>query len=482
MIIQSAWQLSLDFFPKKAVVVGPKTSQLTSDAGLLPIRQFDERIGLTAQFAAALHDPRRQDSTEHTFAEMVRMRVYGILADYADQNDHDVLRYDPVFKIIAGRDPEGRELASQPTLSRFENAIDIPSLWRLQDVLIDQFIASFATPPRHLTFDINVFDDPTHGQQQLTFFHGYYDQYQYLPRAITCKENDLVVMVALLFGTAAPTLGIEEDLTHLVKRLRAVWPDVQISIRADSGFGVPRMYTLCEHLGFDFTVGLGMNAVLKRESDPLLKEALQQYEETGQPQRLFTAFWYQAQSWPRPRWTVAKAEAHAQGTNRRAVVTNRPGAFLLPQATYDEYTERGESENRNKELKCGLEADRLSDHRFMANYFRLYLHTLAANLLVRLRQAIAVPPPACLPSGVPVEALAGQQRHDYFNHRRERDPLGEGHPCTWRTRLIKVAAEIIVRSRRIVVKLAGSWPYLDHYRRVVESVLAIPIAVSHDSG
>jgi hypothetical protein len=261
-----------------------------------------------------------------------------------------------------------------------------------------------------------------------------------------------------------------------------VWPDVQISIRGDSGFGVPKMYTLCEDLGFDFTLGLGMNAVLKRESDPLLKEALQQYEETGQPQRLFTAFWYQAQSWPRPRWAVAKAEAHAQGTNRRAVVTNRPGAFLLPQATYDEYTERGESENRNKELKCGLQADRLSDHRFMANYFRLYLHTLAANLLVRLRQAIAAPPPACLPSDVPVEALAGQQRHDYFNHRRERDPLGEGHPCTWRTRLIKVAAEIVVRSRRIVVKLAGSWPYLDHYRRVVESVLAVPIAVSPDSG
>lgn len=482
MIIQSAWQLSFDFFPKKAVVVVPETAQLTSDAGLLPIRQFDERIGLTAQVAAALHDPRDQDSTEHTFAEMVRMRVYGILADYADQNDHDVLRYDPVFKIVAGRSPEGRELASQPTLSRFENAIDIPSLWRLQDVLIDQFIASFASAPRHLTFDIDVFDDPTHGQQQLTFFHGYYDQYQYLPRAITSKENDLVVMVALLFGTAAPTLGIEDDLTYLVNRLRAVWPDVQISIRADSGFGVPKMYTLCEGLGLDYTLGLGMNAVLKRESESLLKEAVQQYEETGQPQRLFTAFWYQAQSWPLPRWTVVKAEAHAQGTNRRAVVTNRSGAFLLPQATYDEYTERGESENRNKELKCGLEADRLSDHRFMANYFRLYLHTVAANLLVRLRQAIAAPPPARAPSKLPVEALAGKERRDYFNHRRERDPLGEGHPCTWRTRLIKVAAEIVVRSRRIVVKLAGSWPYLDHYRRVAESVLAVPIAVAHDSG
>jgi hypothetical protein len=482
VIIQSDWQLSFDFLPKKPIVVSPETAQLTSDAGLLPIRQFDERIGMTAQFAAALHDPRNQPSTDHSFAEMVRMRIYGILADYADQNDHDVLRSDPVFKILAGRSPSDPDLASQPTLSRFENAIDIPSLKRLQDVLIDQFIASFPTPPRHLTFDIDVFDDPTHGQQQLTFFHGYYDQYQYLPRAITCKENDLVVMVALLFGTAPPTLGIEDDLSHLVARLREVWPDVQISIRGDSGFGVPLMYNLCEELRLDYTLGIGMNAVIKRRSEDLLAEAVQQYELTGQPQRLFTAFWYQAASWPSARWTIVKAEAHTQGTNRRAVVSNRPGAALLPQATYDEYTERGESENRNKELKCGLETDRLSDHRYMANLFRLYLHTTAANLLARLRRHTAAPPTPRSPSELPVEALAGKERRDYFNHRRERDPLGEGHPCTWRTRLIKVAAEIAVRSRRIIVRLSASWPYLDHYRRVAERVLSMPSAVTPDTG
>jgi hypothetical protein len=211
-----------------------------------------------------------------------------------------------------------------------------------------------------------------------------------------------------------------------------------------------------------------------------LEEAVKQYEQTGQPQRLFTAFWYQAESWPHARWTIVKAEAHAQGTNRRAVVTNRPGASLLPPATYDEYTERGESENRNKELKCGLQADRLSDHRYLANLFRLYLHTAAANLLVRLRQAVADPPSA--PGEMPREALAGKQRRDYFNHRRERDPLGEGHPCTWRTRLIKVAAEILVRSRRIVVRLASSWPYLNHYRQVAEAVLALAPAAHPDPG
>jgi hypothetical protein len=470
----------LDFFPKKAIVIAPQEAQLTSDAGLLPIRQFDEQIGLTAQFAAALHDPRSEEKTTHSFAEMARVRIYGILADYADQNDHDVLRYDPVFKILAGRSPAGEELASQPTLSRFENAIDIASLRRLEEVLIDQFIASFRRPPRHLTFDIDVFDDATHGQQQLTFFHGYYNQYQYLPRVITCKENDLVVMVCLLYGTARPTLGIEDDLQYLLSRLRAVWPDVQISIRGDSGFAVPKTYTLCEDLRLDYTLGLGMNAVLKRESEALLEEAVKQYEQTGQPQRLFTGCWYQAESWPHARWTIVKAEAHAQGTNRRAVVTNRPGASLLPAATYDEYAERGESENRNKELKCGLQADRLSDHRYLANLFRLYLHTAAANLLVRLRQAVADPPSA--PGNLPQEALAGKQRRDYFNHRREQDPLGEGHPCTWRTRLIKVAAAIVVRSRRIIVRLASCWPYLNHYRQVAEAVLALALAAHPDPG
>jgi len=482
VIIQSDWQVSFDFLPNKPIVVAPQEAQLTSDAGLLPIRQLDEQLGLTAEFAAALHDPRDPEATTHSFAEMVRMRIYGILAGYPDQNDHDVLRYDPVFKLLAGRSPDDQHLASQPTLSRFENAIDIPSLRRLQDVFLDQFIASFSTPPRHLTFDIDVFDDPTHGQQQLTFFHGYYDQYQYLPRVITCKENDLVVMVCLLFGTAHATLGIEDDLTYLVERLRAVWPDVQISLRGDSGFATPKTYALCEELRVDYTFGLAMNAVLKRQSEEVLQEALQKYEETGQPQRLFIALWYQAQSWSKARFTIIKAEAHAQGTNRRAVLTNRPGAALFPQATYDEYTERGESENRNKELKCGLAADRLSDHRYLANLLRLYLHAAAANLLVRLRQVAADPPPPTSPTDLPTEALAGKDRHDYFNHRRERDPLGEGHPCTWRTRLIKVAAEIVVRARRILVRLAGSWPYLEHYRQVAAAILALRLGPRPDSG
>ena len=472
MIIQSVWQKSFDFFDKP-VVVEPSEAELTSDAGLLPIRQFDEQIGLTEQFVAALTDLRYQPAVDHKLAEMVRMRIFGILADYPDQNDHDVLRSDPVFKLIAGRSPDANDLASQPTLSRFENAIDVRSLRRLQDVFIDQFIASFDEPPVRLTLDIDPFDDPTHGQQQLTFFHGYYRQYQYLPRVITCAENDLVVMVCLLFGTAHPTLGAGDDLRYLVRRLREAFPGVRIHLRADSGFGVPAMYEVSEHLEIDYTIGIAMNATLKKKTDALLNFCMEQFDRTGQSQRRFAAFWYRAQSWPVQRWVVVKVEVHAQGTNRRAVVTNRPGAFVLPGAAYDEYTNRGEGENRNKELKGGLQADRLSDHRYLANLFRLYLHTAAYNLLARLRRVVADPPPPSVDAELPDEALTGRQRRQLHNRRLQRDPLGEGQPCTWQTRLIKVAARVSERARRVLVELSGSWPYLEHYRCVSARVLSL---------
>jgi hypothetical protein len=469
---QPAFQLCFNFPRSKPIVVEPSAAQVTSDAGLLPFRQLDEQIGLTRQFAEALDDRRHTGYIDHTFLEMTRMRVYGVLADYADQNDHDVLRSDPIFKLICDRSVHDDDLASQPTLSRFENAIDVRSFFRLRDVLIDQFIASFEKPPPQLTLDIDPFDDPTHGEQQLTFFHGYYDQYQYLPRVITCAENDWVLDVCLLHGSAHPALGAADDLEYVVRRLRQAWPGVRIHVRGDSGFGVPQVYQACERLEIQYTVGIGMNARLKKLSDPLLEEAVKRFEATGQPQRLFCAFWYRADSWPAQRWVVIKCEANSQGTNRRAVVTNRPGAFVLPGATYDEYADRGESENRNKELKCGLQADRLSDHRYFANLFRLYLHTAAYNLLILMRHRVIDPPKEADSQEVPTEALAGRRRRRWHNRRREHDPLGEGQPCTWRTRLIKVGARVLERTRRVIVQLSSSWPYLNHYRQVSRQVLA----------
>jgi hypothetical protein len=473
--------LSLEFPGLSPVIVEPVEEQLTGDAGLLPLRLLDERLGLSAGFTAQLSDPRQAASVEHTLLEMVRSRTFGILAGYEDQNDHDALRSDGLFKLIAGRLPTDDDLASQPTLSRFENCVTARSLLNLERWFLDRFAVSFAAVPRSLTLDIDVFDDPTHGQQQLTFFHGYYEQYQYLVRAITCAENDQLVMPTLLHGTAHPTLGADDDLTRVVQTLRARNPDVRIHLRADSGYAAPAFYLACERLEIDYTIGLGMNPVLKRKSDALLEQAVRQFEQTGQPQRLFTAFWHQAESWPQPRWVVVKCEAHAQGTNRRAIVTNRPGARVLPQAAYDEYAERGESENRNKELKCHLQADRLSDHRYLANCFRMYLHALAHNLLVHARALLPEPKLPAPPDQLPAEALAGRPRRCRFNHRRRVDPLGEGHACTWRSMLIKVAARIVVRSRCVRVLLCGSWPFLDFYRHVGQAVLSLD-APRLDSG
>ena len=242
------------------------------------------------------------------------------------------------------------------------------------------------------------------------------------------------------------------------------------------------LYETCEDLRIDYSIG--MYPAIKQQSAALLQQAVDQYADTSRPQRLFTGFSYQAGSWPMPRWVVVKCEANSPGTNRRAVVTNRPGAWVVPQGAYDEYAERGESENRNKELKCELCADRLSDHRYMANCFRMFLHCAAANLLIHMRRRIANPPlepsthvviqtpqnnsaasevPDHLSSEVlidagqlnasvvehevPAEAASGRARRQQFNRRRQADPLGEGHACTWRLMLIKVAARVEVTSR-----------------------------------
>ena len=483
MVSQDAWNLELGFHAQKPIQLEPVQEHLSTDTGLLLFRQLDEQVGLTATFAAQLKEVR--SDPEHPILQMVRSRVYGILAGYEDQNDHDALRSDAVFKLLAGRLPDEEDLASQPTISRFENAVTPRDLLNLEAWFLQRFVDSFDEPPREITLDIDLFDDPAHGQQQLVLFHGFYNQYQYLVRVITCAENDALVMPVLLHGTAHAALGTDEDLRRVVAALRARFPDVRIHLRADAGFAVPRMYEVCEELQVDYTIGIGMNSVLRKESETLLAEAVAEYEKSKQPQCLFTRFAYQAGSWPQPRQVAIKCEASANGTNRRAVVSNRPGISVLPGGVYGEYADRGESENRNKELKCELGAGRLSDHRYMANCFRMFLHCLAYSLLLAMRRRIASPPdepclsappcphlePAVVPHEVPAEASTGSTRRGQFNRRRRADPLGEGHASTWRMMLIKVAARIQVQARRVRVFLSGSWPFLPYFCKVGQALL-----------
>jgi hypothetical protein len=364
-------------------------------------------------------------------------------------------------------------LASQPTISRLENAVTAADLLAMEDWFMDRFVESFTEEPAEITLDIDTFDDPAHGNQQLVLFHGFYNQYQYQVRAVTCANNDMIVLPSLLFGSAHASLGAADDLRRVIEKIRSRFPHVTIHVRADSGFAVPEMYNTLEQLEHVvYSIGYSMNARVKRESDELLQQSVAAFESTGETQRNFLLLDYQAKTWQQSRSIVVKCEVQAAGTNRRAVVTNRYGVRVCPRGVYDEYADRGESENRNKELKCELFCDRLSDHRYMANLFRVMMHSVAANLLVRLRGIVEIVPeiePAeC--REIPLEAQTPSFKRRYYTRRRRRDPLGEGHACTWRTRVIKVACRVIVRTRRVRVQISSSWPWADHLRRVAETL------------
>lgn len=455
MSSQSVDQLSFDFFPHLPVNVQRHPGQLSSDAGLLPLRQFDQRWNYTGRLARCLVDPLRQaqgrpaPGRQHSLLSMLRQRLFGILAGYEDCNDHDTLRDDPIFKLIAGRLPEDEPLASQPTLSRFENLATPEVLQKLIDFTIQTGIERLKQKhggrlPASITLDLDATDDPTHGHQQLTLFHGYFGQYQYFPLIISEPTSKHVFLAWLRPGTVHASLGADDDLMRVVNALRKERPDIAIHIRADAGFGNPRMYEVCEQNNLTYTFGFATNQRLRKLTEGLVNQASQQYAQTQQKQRLFNCFEYQCDSWDHPRKLIAKAECHAIGDNLRFVVTNRD-AVISPedgQREYDHYTQRGESEQRMDELKNGLSMDRLSCHRFMANFFRLLLHTAAFNLLNAIRDDQHLPA-----------------------------VLRAGQPCTWRSLAIKVAAVVVQTTRRIVVKLAGNWPWWTMYQSIGQRAL-----------
>lgn len=423
MSSQGVDQLTFDFLPQLPVIVQPCSGQLSSDAGLLPLRQFDQRWNFTARMARCLHDPK--PARQHSLLSMLRQRIFGILAGYEDCNDHDTLRNDPVFKLIADRLPKDDPMASQPTLSRFENLATPAVLQKLIDFNIATGIELLKQVhggklPASITLDLDATDDPTHGHQQLTLFHGYFGQYQYFPLIISEPTTKHIFVAWLRPGTVHASLGADEDLMRVVNALRKERPDIAIHVRADAGFGNPMMYQICEENGLSYTFGFSTNARLKKLTQNLMQRAVDGYEQSKQKQRLFECLEYQCDSWDRSRTVVAKAECHDQGTNLRFVVTNLPATPSPPdwpsdpvaRLIYDDYTERGESEQRMDEMKNGLHMDRLSCHRFMGNFFRLLLHVAAFNLLNAMRCSEQLP-----------------------------QALRVGQPCTWRTHVIHDRAE-----------------------------------------
>lgn len=472
-MIHHAQPSVFSFFRGRSIEIQQVDEQFSSDGGLLVFRELDEKLNLTASFAAVIPDAR--SSCVHSLLSVIRQRVYAIIAGYEDQNDHDTLRSDPVFKLIADGLPDGDDLASQPTISRVENSVTAGALLKLEHWFVDRFVDSFDDPPRRITLDIDTFADPTHGQQQLTFFNGFYGQYQYQVRVLTCAENEQIVLPVLLFGTASVALGADDDLTRTIDALRKRYPDVEIHVRADSGFARPHVYKALESRpGVTYSIGYQMNQLMQKKSEELMQKTLSEYERTGEDQRAYMHLRHRSRNWEHEHDLVIKCEATANGTNRRIVITNRPGAAQYPDGVYEEYGDRGESENRNKELSLDLAGGRLSDHRFMANVFRMMLHCLAYNLLARLRAIPGLPDitPEFDGEGLPTEASTEKHKRTWRNRRRRHDPLVRGQAMTWRTLVIKVAARVITSRRHIRLLIPANWPHADYLARVSASLAA----------
>jgi hypothetical protein len=362
--------------------------RLTSDGGLPWLSEADAVLGVCAAFGALVPEWRR-GPVRHSVATLVRQRVFQIACGYEDQNDADTLRTDPLLKLVCGRLPEsGGDLASQPTFSRLENAPNGPACFRLALALLAVYLrererSAPGGVPRRVLLDFDGTDDPTYGDQEGSAYHGYYGQHMYHPLLVFDGETDQLITAVLRPGNTHESRGAVAILKRLVRALRTRWPGVALELRADSGFAVPALYDYCDQEGIAYTIGLIPNPRLEAVAAPLLAAAQRQQAETGEKVRLAGEVRYQAGSWTRARRVVYKAKALVKGPNTRFVVTTRSQP---PLAVYDWYVDRGEPELWIKDFKRACFADRLSNHRFAANQFRLLLHAAAYWLLDTLRR------------------------------------------------------------------------------------------------
>ena len=403
---------------------------VSSDGGLLLLRQVDRRLQMTATLAKRLPDPRDPSKITHPLVTFLRQRVLGLCQGYEDLNDHDRLRTDVALQTAVEQD---RDLASASTLCRWENAANSQAAWIVHQWWLEAFIASHATAPPELVLDLDATDDPLHGKQEGAFFHGYYGQYCFLPLYVFCGERLLVAYLRPSnIGAAHHAWAI---VALLVKRLRQAWPTVKLIVRGDSGFCRWRMLRWCDQHEVHYLIGLAKNARLLALAQPLIETAAIQYEQTKQKQRLFGEVDYAAHTWDRTRRVIVKAEHTDQGRNPRFVVTNLTGEAA---ALYDQmYCARGEMENRIKEQQMGLFADRTSCHDWWANQWRLLLSGLAYTLLEALRRL----------------GLAGTE-------------LARAQCGTIRLKLLKIGAVLVRNTRRVRFLLAASYPYQELFATV----------------
>ena len=451
---------------RREVVAAFDGGTISSDAGGLLLREVEERTGIIRQFAACFADHRDPGLVEHTVQELVAQRIYGLALGYEDLNDHDQLRRDPLLATLVGKDDptgqnrarerdRGKPLAGKSTLNRLELTpvrADQRSRYkkiaadtkRMEGLFVDLFLQAHRRPPEHIVLDFDATDDPVHGEQLGRFFHGYYQEYCFLPLYLFCGDELLGAWLrpADIDGAA----GSLKKLMAIVRRIREAWPNVEIVVRGDSGFCREPLMRWCEENDVEYVFGLAKNRRLEAELQGELAQAKQQYDATGHAARVFKDFFYQTlDSWSRSRPVVGKAEHLSKGANPRFVVTSLSSEQYAAQPLYEvEYCGRGEMENRIKEQQRFLFADRTSAATMRANQLRLWFSSVAYVLLQALRR----------------KALKGTA-------------MAEAQCDTIRLRLLKIGAQIRVTVRKVWVALAEGCPYEGVFRKVYQNLLAM---------
>ena len=460
---------------RRSVELDFKGGTLTSDGGLMLLREVDRRLDLIRRVDEAIPDPRDPLYTAHPQAEILTSRIFGIAAGYEDANDHDQLRHDPAFQVAAGRTPaqhqyhdEHYPLASPSTHSRFENRVDSSTIFKLHQVLVDTFLDSYDRPPEEIILDYDATDDTVHGNQDRRYFNGFYDSYCFLPLYVFCGDQLLVSYLRpSSVGAAHHARGITK---LLVQKIRSRWPDTRIILRGDSGFAVERLMRWCDRNDVGYVFGLQRNSVLEGKIACEMTRARISQSHLGGKQACFKWFRYRTtKTWDRHRWVVGKAQYTSKGANPRFVVTNLPSnegivdetfhrplidgkqvrrlkepattcsPALNPEVFYRTmYCMRGEMENRIKEQQLCLFADRTSCTKFLANQFRLMLSSFAYVLVDGLRRL----------------ALKGTER-------------ARLRVDTIRLRLLKIAARVRVTARRVVFHLSSHCPTELLFERVL---------------
>src|SRR5947209_3107841 len=442
---------------------------ISSDGGCLLLGEADRLAGIQQRLAACFTDHRAPAAIEHTVAQLVAQRVFGLALGYEDLNDHDTLRLDPLLATLVGKtDPtgtdrlrrrdRGKALAGKSTLNRLElTPPDATAASRYQKIVarpeaierlfIDLFLQAHPQPPRQIILDLDATDDPLHGHQEGRFFHGYYKEFCYLPLYIFCGEHLLAAQLRTADNDAS--YGTVAELERIIPHIRAAWPQVRILLRADSGFCREEIMAWCEAHGVDYLFGLAKNSRLVEALGPALADAHARYLQTGVAARVFTDFVYQTRdSWSRARRVVGKAEYLPKGPNPRFVVTSLAAAEREARALYEEdYCARGEMENRIKEQRLMLFADRTSTAWLRSNQLRLWFSSAAYVLVQALRRL----------------GLAGTR-------------LAQAQCGSIRLWLFKIGALVRVTVRKVWVSLSSACPYREVFVEVYAKLRRMPSA------